>query len=198
MSNSNEAILSSRLKRKSRALAQILRHSPEKAGFAKSLDGFYPTDKVASFLNLDNEELRSIVSSDEKGRYSFSEDFSKIRANQGHSYFVDPSLLLNSYSPEDRSGFLFHGTSSEFSESIAREGLKSMSRQFCHLTENRELATKRALTVAKGDRPLIVTISKEKLLESFEKNGRNVFVSSNGVILVESVPPELIESFEGI
>ena len=64
------------------------------------------------------EELKGIVQSNDKKRFAFSEDLSKIRANQGHS--VEVNLLLKQQIPPD---LLYHGTAEKNIESIKRQGL---------------------------------------------------------------------------
>lgn len=184
------------LSKTSRKLAQILRHKPGLAGLEESRDAFYPVGKILEALKVDMPMLEEIVSSDNKGRYSFNENKTLIRANQGHSYYVDPSLLLTPYSPEDTEGYLFHGTVSSSLEGIFKEGLLPRKRQFCHLTENRELAEKGARRwTSKGDRstPVVLKISKKGLLERLESIGSQPYISENKVILVEKVDPDLIE-----
>lgn len=66
---------------------------------------------------IDFALLEKIVREDEKGRYAFSKDGTKIRAVQGHSVRVDVGLK-ESMPPE----FLYHGTSLRASDAILREG----------------------------------------------------------------------------
>lgn len=166
------------------------------AGLEESRDGFYPVSKILEYLKVEMPVLEKIVSSDSKGRYSFNEKKTLIRANQGHSYFVDPSLLLSPYLPGDTEGYLFHGTVSSALEGIFKEGLLSQKRQFCYLTEDRELAEKGARRWAsKGNKstPVLLKISKKGLLERLESIGSQAYISENKVILVEQVSPDLIE-----
>ena len=62
------------------------------------------------------------MATDNKQRYSFNEDNSLIRANQGHSISVD--VELKEQEPPE---FLYHGTAARFLKSIEAEGLKPMS-----------------------------------------------------------------------
>jgi len=59
--------------------------------------------------------LQNIVATNEKQRFSFNEDFTKIRANQGHSIDVDVHLV-KTVPPF----YLFHGTSWETMNQIER------------------------------------------------------------------------------
>ena len=67
---------------------------------------------------LDRELLEEIVREDEKQRYSFNEDHTLIRANQGHSIPVDVEL-------EEKlpPAVLYHGTGEKYVPSIDAQGL---------------------------------------------------------------------------
>lgn len=56
--------------------------------------------------NICLEVLKDIVNTDKKGRYPFNEDFTKIRANQGHS--VNVNVQMKELNPPQ---FLYHGNS---------------------------------------------------------------------------------------
>ncbi len=62
---------------------------------------------------LDMAGLEEIVRTDEKQRYSFNADRTKIRANQGHSVLVD--VELQAVTPPE---LLYHGTGEKFVPSI--------------------------------------------------------------------------------
>ena len=65
---------------------------------------------------------REIVETNNKKRYEYNEDKTKIRARQGHSIPVNVELKeatdINKYKP-----YLYHGTSDKFIEAIQKEGL---------------------------------------------------------------------------
>ncbi|MGM9582152.1 MAG: RNA 2'-phosphotransferase, partial [Phascolarctobacterium sp.] len=81
--------------------------------------------------------LKEIVRDDEKQRYSFNEDGTKIRANQGHSVQVDVELI--EAAPP---AVLYHGTGIKYMESIAKEGLLPRQRLYVHLSSDVETALK--------------------------------------------------------
>lgn len=80
----------------SRYLSLILRHKPEVIGICLDEYGWADVDALIDGIaknNIFNREiLEEIVRTDEKQRYSFSEDGTKIRANQGHSVSVNLEL----------------------------------------------------------------------------------------------------------
>ena len=81
--------------------------------------------------------LKEIVRTDNKQRYSFNEDMTKIRANQGHSINVDVELK-ETVPPK----ILYHGTGEKYVDSINAEGLKPKSRLYVHLSKETDTAVK--------------------------------------------------------
>ena len=79
--------------RLSKYLSLILRHHPEVIGISLDAHGWADADElilgIGQKKKFSREILEEIVRTDKKQRYSFSEDGSKIRANQGHSIQVD-------------------------------------------------------------------------------------------------------------
>ena len=76
----------------SKFLALVLRHHPEAAGIALDEHGWADVQELVAGVSrkmpLDLERLERIVREDAKQRYAFSEDHTRIRANQGHSVAV--------------------------------------------------------------------------------------------------------------
>ena len=101
-----------RLQNTSRFISLILRHRPEAVGITIDEHGWADVREMIDGVNksgkhtLDMEMLEEIVRTDEKQRYSFNEDHTLIRANQGHSIPVDVEL-------EERSRRIFCGTAPE-------------------------------------------------------------------------------------
>ena len=78
-------------------LSLVLRHQPEAAGITLDEHGWADVEDLIQGISgtgrpMDMELLEDIVRTDEKGRYSFNEDRTLIRANQGHSITVDVEL----------------------------------------------------------------------------------------------------------
>ena len=80
----------------SRYMSLILRHKPETIGISLDEHGWANVaeliDGMAATHEFNMEILEEIVRTDEKQRYSFNEDKTLIRANQGHSIPVDVEL----------------------------------------------------------------------------------------------------------
>lgn len=115
------------LKKLSVFISLVLRHKPDEAHITLDEHGWANVEELLTGINdtgrkIDMEILEEIVRTDNKQRYSFNEDKTLIRANQGHSISVD--VELEEKQPPQ---FLYHGTADRFLESIMIEGLKPMS-----------------------------------------------------------------------
>ena len=84
------------LKEISKFISLILRHKPETIGIKLDEHGWANVDEliagIAKTEEFNMDMLEEIVRTDEKKRYSFNEDKTLIRANQGHSIPVDVEL----------------------------------------------------------------------------------------------------------
>ncbi len=80
----------------SKYISLILRHKPETIGISLDEHGWANVDELIRGVNkshpLEMGILERIVAEDEKQRYSFNEDKTLIRANQGHFIPVDVEL----------------------------------------------------------------------------------------------------------
>ena len=87
-----------RTKNTSKFISLILRHNPGIIGISLDEHGWADVQELIEGINrtgghaIDLEMLEEIVRTDEKQRYSFNEDHTLIRANQGHSIPVDVEL----------------------------------------------------------------------------------------------------------
>lgn len=75
-------------KKTSKFLSLVLRHDPGAAGIRLDDHGWADVKELIQGVNdtgraLDLETLKEIVRTNDKKRFSFSEDGTKIRANQG-------------------------------------------------------------------------------------------------------------------
>ncbi|MCR5739382.1 MAG: RNA 2'-phosphotransferase, partial [Lachnospiraceae bacterium] len=75
------------IKETSKYISLILRHKPEVIGITLDEHGWVNVDELISGVSktqdFNMEMLEEIVRTDEKQRYSFNEDKTLIRANQG-------------------------------------------------------------------------------------------------------------------
>lgn len=164
----------------SRYISLILRHKPETIGITLDEHGWANVDELIAGVNrthpLTMELLKEIVRSDEKQRYSFNEDKTLIRANQGHSIPVDVEL------PElEPPSILYHGTGQKYVESIDRQGLLPKSRLYVHFSTDKDTAVK---VGKRHGVPVIYTIQAGKMFA----DGYLFYCSVNGVWLTKEVP----------
>ena len=169
----------------SKFISLILRHKPETIGISLDEHGWADVSELIAGVRkthpLDMEILERIVAEDEKQRYSFNEDKTLIRANQGHSIPVD--VELEKVEPPD---ILYHGTATKYEEAIDKEGLIPKSRLYVHLSGDEETARK--VGIRHGKLLLYHVKSKE-----MHKDGYEFFRSVNGVWLTKAVPVQYLE-----
>ena len=79
-------------------ISLILRHKPELIGLKLDYHGWAKVDELLLGINnsgrfINRTLLDEIVMTNNKQRYQYNEDHTKIRANQGHSIKVDIELI---------------------------------------------------------------------------------------------------------
>ena len=170
----------------SRYLSLVLRHHPEAAGISLDRHGWAEVSELLAGVSrkypIDRELLDEIVAEDEKQRYSYSPDGTKIRASQGHSIPVDVEFK-RAAPPE----YLWHGTGEKSTASIDRQGLLPMERLYVHLSPDPETAVK---VGRRHGRPVVYRISSGKMAE----DGIPFWRSENGVWLVKNVPVKYLRA----
>lgn len=171
----------------SRFLSLILRHAPDKIGLALDRNGWAD---VAELLDkatrhgtpLTLEALRDVVAGNDKQRFAFSEDGTRIRASQGHSLRSVDLALAPAVPPP----VLYHGTASRFITSIRQSGLRPGSRQHVHLSTDRDTALK---VGARYGVPVVLEIRAMEL----HGQGQVFHQADNGVWLTGAVPVRFID-----
>ena len=194
----------------SKLLSLILRHKPEKFNLKLDKNGWVNVNELLTNINnsslnkvgiLTNENILEIVNKCDKQRYQLNQDFTAIRANQGHSIEVD--LQLDIQIPPK---YLYHGSNIHVKDIILESGINKMSRQYVHMTENirevvindeamlRQEAIQTAINVGKrsSKTPLVFVINTTEMI----RNGIVFYKSNNNVWLTNYVAPEYILPFE--
>ena len=166
------------MKNKGREISYLLRHNPEELNMDKN--GWVDVNELLNKINISFEDLQWIVDNNDKKRFSFSEDETKIRANQGHSIKVDVELKVK-IPPK----FLYHGTASKNIKIIKKKGLLKMKRNHVHLSSDYDTALDVASRYCKNDTPYIFKIDTYPMIVDKIK----FYQSENGVWLVDSVDP---------
>ncbi len=169
----------------SKFMSLILRHKPETIGIKLDEHGWANVDEliagIAKTHPFNMKMLEKIVAEDEKQRYSFNEDKTLIRANQGHSIPVD--VELEEKEPPE---FLYHGTGEKFAESIKAQGLIPKSRLYVHLSSDTATATK---VGKRHGSPVVYTVRSGDM----HKDGYKFYLSVNGVWLTKEVPSSYLQ-----
>lgn len=166
--------------KKSKFLCLILRHNPKKIGIELNSQGYADVNELLEKTNLTFDELAYVVKNDNKKRFAYNEDSTKIRASQGHSLKVD--LKFKAVQPPE---FLFHGTSIKNIDSIKEKALLKMNRQHVHLSKDQ----KTALNVgSRHGKPVVLKILSGKMYA----NKINFYFSENEVWLTDNVPVNYI------
>lgn len=175
------------LKKTSVFISLILRHQPDVIGISLDRNGWANVHELINGINktgkysIDMPMLEEIVRTDNKKRYSFNEDKSKIRANQGHSINVDVELK-EAVPPE----ILYHGTGEKYVDSINAEGLKPKSRLYVHLSKDVETAVK---VGSRHGKPVVYIVASGEMY----RHGYKFYVSENGVWLTKNVPVDFMK-----
>lgn len=175
------------MKKASKFLALILRHQPEVGNLTLDSEGWAPVKDVlkavqSQFGDFTRNDLQELVDTNDKKRYAFNSDGTKIRASQGHSIEVDLKLETTPPPP-----FLYHGTKTANLDAIMRDGLKPQSRQHVHLS--RDIATANIVANRRAGKSVILRVNTTMLPEVEE---HPFYLSDNGVWLTGSVPPEAL------
>lgn len=173
----------------SKFLSLVLRHQPEKLGIHLDEEGWAPVAELlekmqAQGMPVDLIKLQEVVAGNDKQRFAFNSDASKIRASQGHSIPVDLGL-----EPVQPPAVLYHGTATQHLSAILEEGLHPRSRQHVHLSADISTAIK------VGSRHGKAVVLLVKSLE-MQQQGHHFFQSANGVWLTASVPPLYLQLVE--
>lgn len=153
-------------------LAFLLRHD---RNYPFDAHGWREVSDLMKNHGYTMEELEAIVATNNKQRYEFSEDKSRIRARQGHSIHVDVELVEKI--PPDT---LYHGTAKAFLDSILEKGIIKGNRLYVHLSSTKEIA----INVGKrhGEH-VVLAINAKRMSE----DGLRFFLSRNGVWLTDYV-----------
>jgi putative RNA 2'-phosphotransferase len=174
------------MKKNSRFLSLVLRHKPQTINIKLDKNGWVNVDELLVKLKqhkreISMKDLRNIVKFNDKKRFTFNDDETKIRASQGHSVKVD--LELKAKKPPAK---LYHGTVAKAIEGIKEVGMKKMNRHAIHLSE--DIPTAMNVGNRRGNAILLEINSAHMHVDGFK-----FFQSKNGVWLIEEVPAKYIK-----
>lgn len=171
----------------SKTLSYILRHRPDTYGLTPDDGGWVRVvDLLAALASngaqVTRADLARVVQENDKQRFALSEDGTRIRASQGHSF--DVAL---GYVPSEPPPVLYHGTVVRALSAILVEGLTRQQRQHVHLSDTREVA--RSVGARRG-RPVVLEVDSAAM----HAHGYTFYLSANGVWLTEHVPPSFLQA----
>lgn len=162
--------------------------SPGQIGLQLDEHGWAEVDELLRLINrtrpgisFTREILDQVVATNEKQRFAFNDDKSRVRASQGHSVTINLALP-----PAVPPALLYHGTATRFLDSIRRAGLHSGSRQHVHLSLNVETATN---VGQRHGKPAILQVRAGDMHAA----GHLFYLSANGVWLTGNVPVEFLQ-----
>ena len=168
---------SSYLIKKGKHLSFLLRH--DKA-YRFDEHGWREVSDLITNHGYTMDELKEIVATNNKQRYEFSEDMTRIRARQGHSIHVD--VELEATLPPD---ILYHGTGERFLASIMDQGINKGNRLYVHLSATGETAVN---VGRRHGKPIVLIIDTKRMAE----DGHKFYLSRNGVWLTDFVEVKYI------
>lgn len=166
------------LVRKSKRLSFLLRHDKE---YDFDQHGWREIDDLIVNHGFSMDDIEAIVLNNNKQRYEFNEERTKIRARQGHSVEVDVELK-----EQVPPAVLYHGTAEQFLESIMTIGLIRKNRLHVHLSANIETATK---VGSRHGKVVVLNVDAQQM----QADGCKFYLSNNGVWLTAEVPVKYIE-----
>lgn len=172
-------------------ISYLLRHQPEAIGLTMDSHGWVSVAELIEKMNaagryhITAPVLDAIVRTDNKGRFRYSEDGTKIKACQGHSIScVEPELAIGP-PPE----YLYHGTTEESWQKIRESGaIHRMSRHAVHMQAEEAKAWQSAKRWHRT--PVVLKIAAAAMYA----DGTIFGVSDNGVWCTEQVPTGYIVS----
>ena len=170
-------------------ISYLLRHQPESIGIAMDKHGWVSVAELIEKINkagryrITESILAEIVRTDNKGRFRYSKDGTKIKACQGHSIsWVEPELTLGQ-PPE----YLYHGTTEESWQKIQESGhISRMGRHAVHMQADEAKAWQSARRWHRT--PVVLKIDAAAMYA----DGTEFGVSDNGVWCTKIVPTKYI------
>jgi putative RNA 2'-phosphotransferase len=170
----------------SKLLSLVLRHQPDALGIVLDPEGWTDVTTLlakmrAKGMAVDLALLKHVVATNDKQRFAFNGDYSRIRANQGHSVVVDLGLVA--VEPPEH---LYHGTAEATVAAILAEGLRKQSRQHVHLSVDVATAAK---VGGRHGKPVVLRVKSGEM----HRRGVPFYRSENNVWLTDFVAPGYLE-----
>lgn len=173
--------------RLSKTIAHALRHKPEDYSLTLDAEGWVPINDLLAALHkrfssrqpVSLVEIETIMAESEKQRFEIRDG--KIRAFYGHS--TPTRLEKEAVTPP---AVLYHGTTAKAAQAILREGLKSMKRQYVHLSTDEKTA--RIVGLRRTGKPVILRIAA---LDA-HRQGIKFYSGNEDIWLADPIPATFI------
>ncbi len=166
-------------------MSGALRHFPDDVELSIDAHGWTNYDSLVDTVTdkyawAEPRHVEAVVATDEKGRFERQDE--QIRAAYGHS--IDVDLEATESTVPDR---LYHGTDPQILNIIFEEGLRSMSRQYVHLSATPEEA--RTVGRRHADNPAVLAVDAGAM----KRDGYQISKRGAETFTVERVPPKYID-----
>ncbi|MBN8658299.1 MAG: RNA 2'-phosphotransferase [Anaerolineae bacterium] len=174
--------------RLSKFISLVLRHRTNDFGLHLDEQGFVAFEDLKRLVEekstdvYSDEDWRKVLNGELDGKKRFELKDGRIRALYGHSK-VEHVI----YEPVNPPDILYHGTTPQAEKAIRREGLRSMKRQYVHLSAN----TERALNVG-GRRTDDVRLLVVRAGEA-QQAGVEFYSPEPEHYLAQNIPPQFID-----
>jgi putative RNA 2'-phosphotransferase len=176
------------LVKKSKYMSKLLRHDPDGLKIDKA--GYVDVNDLCDKVGIDLETLNTIVELNDKKRFSFNEDKTRIRAVQGHSKGVAVETQMIEITAVQQTFVMYHGTSESAWDKIKTEGIKPGTRNHVHWTISLPVAEKRARQMSQYSGGVVITLDAKTYLDS----GGRIYIAENGVHLTDAIRPEFLKT----
>ena len=178
--------------RLSKEVSYALRHHPEEYELEMDKNGFVELELLLLSINEENryerevtkDDILHIIRTSDKKRFEINGN--QIRALYGHT--IDMKIQKEECMPPIT---LFHGTAHRFLDSIQKEGLKSMRRQYVHLSADISMA--KQVGSRKDRHPIILKIDANQAY----LDGIKFYKGNDRVWLCEALPSKYIHVMKG-
>ncbi len=170
----------------SKLISYWLRHNPKDADIVLDVYGWANIDDILEALRtrdiqLSKTDLIELSQRFAKVRWKIDLESNKIKSTHGHSIQV-----LQEIAPKTPPKILYHGTGIKNMDSIAKDGLKSMQRQYVHLAETIAMATEIG---SRHGKPVIIKIDTTRLLNE----GWHFYKTEEDVWLTKNIPAKYLD-----
>lgn len=180
-----------------RIITGLLRHSPQKYDLKLDKSGYCNIDELISALkNHGFKADKSMIEEISKNeRFSFNENYTKIRVDYGNSIGLKLSDMYDS--PSKPPKILYYGTHLDVIDSIKKDGIirypqLQKARDHIFLTDSIEVAIKKEFRF--GDSAVLPI----KALEMYETDKFEFYHAKNDIWLIEKSIPSKFIDFENI